>query len=66
MKRKTRLWLGIIWLISAMIWTGLMIYDTKTADADLFMLRLLTAVLAWIAAISHLVAWYKKKKEEEQ
>ena len=66
MKEKTRLWLVIIWLVNAVIWTGLLLTQSGTADTDLFTLRMITAILSWIVVIVHFVRWNRGKKNEQE
>ena len=66
MKEKTRLWLVIIWLVNAVIWTGLLLTQSGTADTDLFTLRMITAILSWIVVVVHFVRWYRGKKKEQE
>ena len=66
MKEKLRFWLVIIWLVNAVIWTGLLLTQGDTVDTDLFALRTITAILSWIVVIAHFVRWHRRKKEEEE
>ena len=66
MKEKTRLWLVIIWLVNAVIWTGLLLTKSNTVDTDLFTLRMITAILSWIVVIVYFVRWRRRKKEEQE
>ena len=63
MKEKTRLWLVIIWLVNAVIWTGLLLTKSGTADTDLITLRAITAILSWIVVIVHFVRWHRGKRK---
>ena len=66
MKEKTRLWLVITWLVNAVIWTGLLLTKSNTADTDLITLRTITAILSWIVVIVYFVRWRRGKKEEQE
>ena len=63
---KTRFWLVIIWLVNAVIWTGLLLTQGDMVDTDLFALRMITGILSWIVVIAHFVRWHKGKKKERE
>ena len=66
MKEKARLWLVMIWLVNAVIWTGLLLTQGDMVDTDLFALRIITALLSWIVVIAHFVRWRRRKKKEQE